>query len=274
MEHRALSGGLVERLGCRASPPAFAPRRWARTPAARSAGPAAYCGIVGLKPTYGRVSRRGVFPLSYTLDHCGPLTRTVEDCAIMMQALAGYDPADPASAEFRSRIIGRRWRRGSTASTIGVDPPFPRARRGRRFWLGQCADRRLYCSLRRRLPDIGEPRRAARRSATVAADRLSRRQSADHDRRSLCVARKRFPRTAARFWPSHVCADRARRVSERRRLCRGDAAAARTLRRIRPRDRRSRPRGLRQRDRPGAAHRRVCRLMAPSSAPPTPVPSI
>ncbi len=50
-------------------------------------GPAAYCGIVGLKPTYGRVSRRGVFPLSYTLDHCGPLTRTVEDCAIMMQAL-------------------------------------------------------------------------------------------------------------------------------------------------------------------------------------------
>jgi aspartyl-tRNA(Asn)/glutamyl-tRNA(Gln) amidotransferase subunit A len=62
-------------------------------------GPAAYCGIVGLKPTYGRVSRRGVFPLSYTLDHCGPLTRTVEDCAILMQVLAGYDPGDPASAE-------------------------------------------------------------------------------------------------------------------------------------------------------------------------------
>jgi len=62
-------------------------------------GPAAYCGIVGLKPTYGRVSRRGVFPLSYTLDHCGPLTRTVEDCAILMQALAGYDLQDPASAD-------------------------------------------------------------------------------------------------------------------------------------------------------------------------------
>ena len=58
-------------------------------------GPAAYCGIVGLKPTYGRVSRRGVFPLSYSLDHCGPLTRTVEDCAI----LAAYDPQDPASAD-------------------------------------------------------------------------------------------------------------------------------------------------------------------------------
>jgi aspartyl-tRNA(Asn)/glutamyl-tRNA(Gln) amidotransferase subunit A len=62
-------------------------------------GPAAYCGIVGLKPTYGRVSRCGVFPLSYTLDHCGPLTRTVEDCAILMQAVAGYDPADPGSAD-------------------------------------------------------------------------------------------------------------------------------------------------------------------------------
>jgi aspartyl-tRNA(Asn)/glutamyl-tRNA(Gln) amidotransferase subunit A len=62
-------------------------------------GPAAFCGIVGLKPTYGRVSRRGVFPLSYSLDHCGPLTRTVEDCALMMQALAGHDPLDPASAD-------------------------------------------------------------------------------------------------------------------------------------------------------------------------------
>ncbi|HEX2151695.1 MAG TPA: amidase [Stellaceae bacterium] len=62
-------------------------------------GPAAYCGLVGLKPTYGRVSRRGVFPLSYTLDHCGPLTRTVEDCALMLQALAAYDPLDPASAD-------------------------------------------------------------------------------------------------------------------------------------------------------------------------------
>ena len=62
-------------------------------------GPAAYCGIVGLKPTYGRVSRRGVFPLSYSLDHCGPLTRTVEDCALMLQALAGHDPLDPASCD-------------------------------------------------------------------------------------------------------------------------------------------------------------------------------
>jgi aspartyl-tRNA(Asn)/glutamyl-tRNA(Gln) amidotransferase subunit A len=61
--------------------------------------PAAYCGTVGLKPTYGRVSRRGVAPLCYSLDTTGPLTWTVEDCALAMQALAGHDPRDPGSAD-------------------------------------------------------------------------------------------------------------------------------------------------------------------------------
>ncbi|HKN33623.1 MAG TPA: amidase [Terriglobales bacterium] len=60
--------------------------------------PAAICGIVGLKPTYGRVSARGVIPLSCSLDHVGPLTRTVADCALELQALAGFDSADPHSA--------------------------------------------------------------------------------------------------------------------------------------------------------------------------------
>jgi aspartyl-tRNA(Asn)/glutamyl-tRNA(Gln) amidotransferase subunit A len=61
-------------------------------------GPACHCGTVGLKPTYGRVSRRGVFPLSFTLDHCGPLSVSVEDAALTMQVIAGHDPLDPASA--------------------------------------------------------------------------------------------------------------------------------------------------------------------------------
>jgi aspartyl-tRNA(Asn)/glutamyl-tRNA(Gln) amidotransferase subunit A len=60
--------------------------------------PASLCGIVGLKPTYGRVSLRGVFPLSWNLDHAGPLTRTVKDAAIILQVIAGYDALDPASA--------------------------------------------------------------------------------------------------------------------------------------------------------------------------------
>ena len=72
-------------------------------------GPAAWCGTVGMKPTYGRVSRRGVFPLAWSLDHCGPLSRSVEDAAMSLQIMAGYDPLDPSSADipvpdFRSRL--------------------------------------------------------------------------------------------------------------------------------------------------------------------------
>lgn len=61
-------------------------------------GPASLCGIVGLKPTYGRVSRYGVLPLSWSLDHCGPMTWTVEDTALILQVIAGYDPMDPTSS--------------------------------------------------------------------------------------------------------------------------------------------------------------------------------
>jgi len=60
--------------------------------------PAGYCGIVGLKPTYGRVSTRGVIPLSWSLDHMGPMTRTVRDAALMLQTLAGYDAEEVTSA--------------------------------------------------------------------------------------------------------------------------------------------------------------------------------
>lgn len=61
--------------------------------------PAALCGVVGLKPTYGRISSRGVIPLSLSLDHVGPITATVADAAILLQALASHDPEDPASAD-------------------------------------------------------------------------------------------------------------------------------------------------------------------------------
>lgn len=61
--------------------------------------PAAYCGVVGLKPTFGLVSRHGAFPLGHSMDHCGPLTRSVEDMAIAMNVVAGHDALDPASAD-------------------------------------------------------------------------------------------------------------------------------------------------------------------------------
>jgi aspartyl-tRNA(Asn)/glutamyl-tRNA(Gln) amidotransferase subunit A len=71
--------------------------------------PAALCGLVGLKPTYGLVSRSGVYTNSFSYDHAGPMTWTVEDCAIMLQAIAGHDPKDPASAarsvpDFRAEL--------------------------------------------------------------------------------------------------------------------------------------------------------------------------
>lgn len=61
--------------------------------------PASLCGIVGLKPTFGRVSKAGVTPLSWSLDHTGPMTKTVEDAAIFLQAIAGYDPDDPTTVD-------------------------------------------------------------------------------------------------------------------------------------------------------------------------------
>jgi len=61
--------------------------------------PAAHCGIVGLKPTYGRVSARRVVPLAWSYDHVGPLTNSVWDAALMLQVLAGYDAGDPASVD-------------------------------------------------------------------------------------------------------------------------------------------------------------------------------
>src|SRR4029077_1324730 len=60
---------------------------------------ASVCGITGVKPTYGLVSRRGVFPLANSLDHVGPMTRSVRDNALLLQILAGYDAEDPGSAD-------------------------------------------------------------------------------------------------------------------------------------------------------------------------------
>jgi aspartyl-tRNA(Asn)/glutamyl-tRNA(Gln) amidotransferase subunit A len=83
-------------------------------------GPAAWCGTVGIKPTYGRVSRRGVFPLSWTLDHCGPLGRRVEDTAIALQVMAGHDPQDPGSLDVEVPDYLAEMQRPVAGMRIGV----------------------------------------------------------------------------------------------------------------------------------------------------------
>lgn len=93
--------------------------------------PAAYCGIVGLKPTYGRVSTRGAVPLSWSLDHLGPMCRTVADAMHLLQAIAGYDPEEPTSVDtpvpdlapaLKARVSGLRLGIPRAIFYDGVDP--------------------------------------------------------------------------------------------------------------------------------------------------------
>ena len=86
--------------------------------------PATCCGVIGMKPTYGSVSRAGVFPLAFSLDHVGPLTRTVEDNAILLQAIAGHDPDDPTSARRAPPDFLGDIRRGVKGSASASSPIF------------------------------------------------------------------------------------------------------------------------------------------------------
>jgi aspartyl-tRNA(Asn)/glutamyl-tRNA(Gln) amidotransferase subunit A len=83
-------------------------------------GPAALCGIAGFKPTYGLVPRTGVLPLAFSLDHVGPMAWTVEDCALMLQAIAGHDGRDPACADRPIPDFLRGLKRSVSGMRVGV----------------------------------------------------------------------------------------------------------------------------------------------------------
>src|SRR5688572_8666676 len=82
--------------------------------------PSSHCGIVGFKPTYGRVSNRGVIPMSWTLDHVGPMCKTVEDAALLLGVIAGYDPLDPASVDVPVVDYSRAIRTATSKLRVGV----------------------------------------------------------------------------------------------------------------------------------------------------------
>jgi len=86
--------------------------------------PSALCGVVGMKATFGRVSKHGVFPLSWSLDHVGPLTRTVEDNALLLNTLAGHDPRDPYSVNEPAEDFTRDLEYGVRGGAIGVPRDF------------------------------------------------------------------------------------------------------------------------------------------------------
>jgi aspartyl-tRNA(Asn)/glutamyl-tRNA(Gln) amidotransferase subunit A len=83
-------------------------------------GPAALCGIAGIKPTYGLCSRVGILPLAYSLDHAGPMAWTAEDCGLLLQAMAGHDPDDPASVDRPVPDFTAELGKGAKGLRIGV----------------------------------------------------------------------------------------------------------------------------------------------------------
>ena len=83
--------------------------------------PSAACGVVGLKPTFGKVSRHGIFPLADTLDHIGPMTRSVADCALMLAALEGRDERDPSTRSDPAVDYLAEIARGAEGIRIGID---------------------------------------------------------------------------------------------------------------------------------------------------------
>ncbi len=82
--------------------------------------PGSHCGVVGLMPTYGRVSNRGVIPMAWTLDHVGPLCKTVEDAALMLGVIAGYDEMDPTTVKVPVPDYGRAFRTSVSKLRLGI----------------------------------------------------------------------------------------------------------------------------------------------------------
>ena len=85
--------------------------------------PSTFCGVVGMKPTYGRVSRHGIVVISWSLDHVGPMTRTVADNAVLLNVMAGHDPADDTSSELPVPDYTRALRRGVRGLRVGIPKP-------------------------------------------------------------------------------------------------------------------------------------------------------
>jgi aspartyl-tRNA(Asn)/glutamyl-tRNA(Gln) amidotransferase subunit A len=166
--------------------------------------PAACCGLVGLKPTYGRVSRFGCMPLSFSLDHVGPIARSAEDLALVLQAIAGADPSDPtASARpvpdyregFGRGLRGLRLAAAVDDLDVPVDPDVARAVEAA---LPALADLGVAVE-RRALPPLG-PLNAARRAVMLA-------EAAALHLEGIAAARDRYnPETANRMEPGFALA--------------------------------------------------------------------
>jgi aspartyl-tRNA(Asn)/glutamyl-tRNA(Gln) amidotransferase subunit A len=102
--------------------------------------PASLCGITGLKPTYGRISVRGVVPLAWSLDHVGPMSRSAADCALLLQAIAGFDPGDPLSTDVPAPAYAAFLDRGAAGLRVGIPRGF--------FWDEAIIDAEVLAAVR------------------------------------------------------------------------------------------------------------------------------
>ena len=209
--------------------------------------PASACGIVGLKPTYGLVSRRGVFPLSFTLDHVGPLTRTVADNALLMDAIAGHDPADPGSAATSARYFGRMLDRGVRDLRVGFVRHFHEL------------DKPAHPEVSAAVEDAARVLQAegaeVRGSHPAVAQRVRRGQPGDPVQRGLVDPHAVAAFASRRLRPALSPAADAWGVYECRRLCRSTAPAIADDRRGRGGVPRLRRADLCQLDGPAEPHR-------------------
>ncbi len=210
--------------------------------------PATCCGVIGMKPTYGAVSRSGVFPLAFSLDHVGPITRTVEDNAILFQAIAGHDPADPASARHPHADCIAGLRQGVKGLRIGVIAHF--------YEEDMEADPEQVAAIEAAIAQLAPARRAGQAGAAVAAGALDGLRPHHPLRRGLCDPRARPAGTPAGLCGDHSPAHARRRIHRGLRVRQGAAVAHRPVRGV--------PRGAARRRRadhavelrPAVPHRR------------------
>lgn len=188
--------------------------------------PAAMNGVAAIKPTYGRVSKRGVVPLSVTMDHCGPAARTVEDLSIILSAVAGFDPGDPTSArrtvpDYTAELDG-----GLRGVRLGIE---------RDYYFGPAAAPEVVASVEAALTvlrelgaEVVEVQVAQLQLATVAAETIVLSEASSVHQASLRESAEKYdPRTRLRLEVGELvlATDYLRAQSLRGQLCRAMKAA-------------------------------------------------
>jgi aspartyl-tRNA(Asn)/glutamyl-tRNA(Gln) amidotransferase subunit A len=189
-------------------------------------GPSSFCAVAGMKPTYGLVSRAGILPLAFSLDHAGPMAWTIEDCAMLLQAMAGHDRNDPASAKVRIPDYRSGLRQDLKGVRVGVlhhfqdDPPVePEMKQA----IGAAVEilRGLGAEIREaRLPDLAEVGPAGR--VIIVTEAFAIHQKTMQARYNDYGERFRFSVTPAALYSA---ADYAQAMRLRRQLLERTLAA-------------------------------------------------